>query len=111
MTLLSGLVAILDEKGAIVGTKDLGAVPVQVKGNVIPLVEQKAAVADDEMLGEPVDVIEKDRVVRTYPAIKRPPEPESLESRLAKVEARLTALEGGVRTDAPAEGAASASLP
>lgn len=96
MTKLSGVVAILDDQGAVIGYRDLGPVPIEVKpGRVLPVEDVKATLAEGQVLGAPVVVKRSDKVVRTYAAITPEPAPPSLEDRLAAVEARLAKIEGG----------------
>lgn len=87
MSKLAGLVAILDEEGAVVGYRDLGDTPVEVKpGRALPVDDLKPGVASDERYTAPVVEIVNGRVKRTWSVEKIPPEPPSLEERISALE-------------------------
>lgn len=65
MTKLSGKVAIVDG-GAVVGIRNLGNDPVEVKYGVLPLVEVWPDLADGETYGAPTFDIGADKVTATY---------------------------------------------
>lgn len=94
MTTLSGLVAILDVNGQPTGeVRDLGPKPIQVRpGRVVPVDDVKPELRAGEEYGSPTLVIVDGRAVRTYPAIVPPPDPPSLESRVAALEAKIAEM-------------------
>lgn len=95
MTMLSGLVAILDADGQPTGeVRDLGPKPVQVKpGKVAPLEDARPALAEDEVFGAATVEVVGGKAVRTYSVQKVAPE-VSLEERVAVLEAKIAELAG-----------------
>lgn len=89
---LSGLVAILDEKGEVVETRQLGPVPIQVKENVRPMVEERPTLAGEEQQVFSEYVVAKDKVTAVYDPIPVAVETPSLEERVAVLEKRLDSL-------------------
>lgn len=93
MTKLSGKVAILNEKGEVVEVRDLGPDPIEVKAAFVkPLEETKPEIADGERLTEPSYELVKGKVVATYDKEVIPPEPPSLEDRVAALEAAISEM-------------------
>lgn len=67
---LSGIVAILDENGSVVETRDLGPVPVGCKpGFVLPLEDDKPELGKDQAHGDPTFDVLEDKVIRHWPVI------------------------------------------
>ena len=90
MTKLSGRVAILDANGSVIGTRDLGPVPVEVKpGLVLPLDEVRENLAEGERHGAPVYSVRSGKAVATFPKEPIPVDPPSIEERLAALEAAV----------------------
>lgn len=86
MTKLSGLVAILDDKGEVIGTKDLGPVPVEVKSGLVkPLEIEQPVLGGDEQLTSPVYERRGEKVVAAYGKEKIPPPLSAKERFLAAV--------------------------
>lgn len=68
--MLSGLVAVLDENGTVIETRDLGPTPVAVKpGRVLPLVEDKPELGTDQTYGTPTYEVGPDQVIAHYPVV------------------------------------------
>lgn len=91
---LSGLVAILNEQGAITEVRDLGPKPIAVKpGRVLPLVDMKPAeAAAHRPVSADQITIEKGRAVRQWVPAPVEEERDSIEDRLARIEAKLAEM-------------------
>ena len=93
--MLSGLVAILDEKGAVIEIRDLGLTPVAVKpGRVVPMEDRKP---DGGKEYSPPAVselaVEKDVVVRTWKEVPPVIDQPSIDDKIVDIERRISALE------------------
>lgn len=68
--MLSGLVAILDENGGVIETRDLGPDPIAVKpGRVLPLIEDRPALGADQTYGAPTYEVGESEVTARYPIV------------------------------------------
>ena len=110
MTMLSGLVAVLDEtRTRIAEIRDIGADPVPCQdGAVLPFLEIAPTLAEHQRAAGVVDTIGSDQVVRTWTVEPIPPSSQWANVR-ADRNARLAASDWTQLADAPLDAASRAA--